>query len=108
MRPTFPAGALGFVLLCGMALPAAALDMSRHPICSSYAKAAATYDREAASRGCRVKAIRGNLGGNEVKYYNFCMRTSDAQFRVRSPVAAGHKQILMRECTRQLHYEFPL
>ena len=108
MRHVFSAGALGLALVCGLASPAAALDMSRHPVCSSYAKAAARYDREAFSRGCRVKAIRGNLNGNETAYYSFCMRTSDAEFRVRSPVAGGHRQILMRECTRQLRYEFPL
>lgn len=108
MRTKVLAGTLGSALVFGLAAPAAALDMSRHSICASYAKAAAAYDREAASRGCKVKKIRGNLGGNEVRYYNFCMRTSDAEFRVRSPVAAGHKQILMRECTRQLRYEFPL
>ena len=87
---------------------AMAQDMSRHPICASYARHAANYDREAFSRGCKVKTIRGNLNGNEGAYYTFCMRTSDAEFRGRSPVAGGHKVILMRECTRQLRYEFPL
>lgn len=99
---------VGLFLVSGVTAQAAPLDMSRHPICSSYSKAAAKYDREAASRGCKITRIRGNANKNEVRYYQYCMRTSDAEFRIRSPVAGGHRQILMRECTRQLGYEFPL
>lgn len=106
MRSVFLAAPL--VLVFAAAPGAMAQDMSRHPVRASYARHAAAYDREAFSRGCKIKLIRGNLNGNEGAYYKFCMKTSDAEFRTRSPVAGGHKQILMRECTRQLRCEFPL
>lgn len=81
-----------------------AQDMSRHPVCASFGKAAATWERNAMAQGCRLPPLKMSVkfNGNEVSGYNWCMRTSDAEFRRRSPVAGGHKAVLERNCSKQL------
>ncbi len=84
--------------------PAGGADQSRHPVCASFGKAAATWERNAMAQGCRLPPLKMSVkfNGNEVSGYNWCMRTSDAEFRRRSPQALGHKDVLERNCSAQL------
>ena len=72
-------------------------DASRHSICSSFAKHAERWDNAAKGQGCRLRNDK-----NERGYYDWCQGTSDADFRQRSPVAAGHKAGREKECSAQL------
>lgn len=73
-------------------------DMSRHPVCSSFARAAVGWNNRAKAIGCRPAKP---FVGSEGEYYNWCMGTSDAEFRSRSPQALGHKAALEKFCTKQ-------
>lgn len=82
---------------------AAPNDPSRFPVCSSFAKAALKWNNMAKSMGCK-------LPGSEVKQteaskFKWCMGTNDADFRVRSPQAAGHRAGLQKHCQKQ-HGEY--
>lgn len=86
-----------------------AQDMSRHSVCASFGKAAATWERKAMAQRCRLPPQKmgkvydpKKIFGNEATAYNWCMRTDDADFRRRSPVAIGHKGAMERYCTNQL------
>lgn len=83
--------------------PAGGSDPSRHPVCSSFGNAAANWEQRAMAQGCRLP-LRGmtNFNGNSGSAYNWCMRTSDRDFRGRSPQALGHKSLLERGCSAQL------
>jgi hypothetical protein len=72
-------------------------DQSRHPICSSFAKNAERWDNAAKAQGCRLSNDKTERG-----YYDWCQGTTDAEFRQRSPVAAGHKAGREKECSAQL------
>ena len=72
--------------------------MSRHPVCSSFARYAVGWNNKARGIGCRLAKP---FVGREGEYYNWCMGTSDAEFRVRSPQALGHKANLEKFCTKQ-------
>jgi hypothetical protein len=94
--------ALGMIALAGSVLLSEAAtagpgDRSRQPICSSFAKNAERWDNIAKGQGCRLKNDKDERG-----YFNWCMNTSDADFRVRSPVAAGHKAGREKECSQQM------
>lgn len=82
---------------------AQAPDMSRHPICASFGKAAANWENRAKGQGCTL-AFPGQttFNGNEGAAYTWCMKTSDASFRGRNPQALGHKSNLERLCGAQL------
>lgn len=73
-------------------------DMSRHPVCASFARNAILWNNRARGIGCR---LTGGFTQNEGQYYNWCMGTSDASFRARSPRALGHKKVLEEACTKQ-------
>lgn len=82
---------------------AQAQDMSRHPVCASFGKAAASWERRAMAQGCKLSFPgQTTFKGNEAGAYNWCMRTSDGSFRGRSPQALGHKSNLERLCSAQL------
>jgi len=88
---------------------AKAQDMSRHPICASFGKAAANWERRAMGQGCLLSFPRQTtFNGNEGAAYTWCMRTSDASFRGRSPQALGHKGNLERLCSAQLRRQVRL
>ncbi|MGL4637080.1 MAG: hypothetical protein ACRCWF_13940 [Beijerinckiaceae bacterium] len=85
------------------ARPAPAGDASRRRVCTSFGLAAATYERNAMAQGCRIQgANHTQFNGNQGAAFNWCMGTSDASFRGRSPQAAGHKAALERHCGTQL------
>lgn len=78
-------------------------DASRRPVCSSFGRAAATWERRAMAQGCNIRGANHTLfNGNDGAAFNWCMRTSDGDFRQRSPQALGHKAILERHCSAQL------
>ena len=77
--------------------PAQGRDNSRHNVCSSYAKNAERWENAAARQGCRFPD-----GKNEAEHYNWCLGTSDDEFRRRSPTAAGHKANLEKLCSQQM------
>ena len=56
------------------------------------------WNNKARGIGCRLAKP---FVGREGEYYNWCMGTSDAEFRVRSPQALGHKANLEKFCTKQ-------
>ncbi len=88
------------VAMISLAMPAAIAgpgDRSRQPICSSFAKNAERWDNIAKGQGCRIRNDKTERG-----YFDWCMNTSDADFRVRSPVAAGHKAGREKECSQQM------
>jgi hypothetical protein len=78
-------------------------DPSRRGVCSSFGQAAAVWEQRAQRQGCNLR-IREmtTFGGNQARATNWCMRTSDASFRTRSPQALGHKDLLERHCSVQL------
>jgi hypothetical protein len=82
--------------------PVAGGDPSRRPICTSFGNAAANWERRAASQGCNLHALRWQIWGNADRAITWCMGTSDADFRGRSPQALGHKGELERQCSAQL------
>lgn len=102
--PTVSACCISGVVRTIAAQPAAApkgappRDMSRHPVCASFARYAVGWNNKAKSIGCRLAKP---FVGKEGEYYNWCMGTSDADFRVRSPQALGHKANLEKFCTKQ-------
>jgi hypothetical protein len=79
-------------------------DQSRHSICASFGRYANYWDVRAKGFGCKFRRSQPN----EASYYRWCMRTSDASFRSRSPTAQGHKDILNKFCARQLRRPFLL
>lgn len=82
---------------------AQAQDMSRHPVCASFGKAAATWENRAKGQGCKPSFPgQTTFNGNEGAAYSWCMKTSDGSFRGRSPQALGHKGNLERLCGAQL------
>lgn len=94
--------ALGVAAMAGISIliPAAFADpgdKSRHPICSSFAKHAERWENAAKFNGCKIKGDK-----LEVQHYQWCMNTSDAEFRVRSPTAGGYKASLEKSCSQQL------
>ena len=83
--------------------PAVGGDPSRRPVCSSFGRAAATWERRAMAQGCNIRGANHTLfNGNEGVAVNWCMGTSDGDFRGRSPQALGHKGALERHCSAQL------
>ncbi len=82
--------------------PAAGGDPSRRPVCSSFGNAAANWERRAKSQGCNIRALGWTIWGSPDRAINWCMRTSDGEFRGRSPQALGHKGELERRCSVQL------
>lgn len=101
-RVTIPA--LVF-LAASLAAPASAMpnDPSRHPVCASFARAALKWNNMARSMGCKLPA--SEVKQTEASKYKWCMGTDDAQFRVRSPQAQGHRAGLQKHCQRQ-HGEY--
>lgn len=102
--------ALPLLAASAVTLPAATAgaapgDMSRHPICASFARYAVQWNTRAKNAGCRLKAP---FNGAEGSYYKWCMGTDDAQFRIRSPQALGHKKNLEDFCTKQSGATFSL
>lgn len=78
-------------------------DQSRRPVCSSFGRAAANWERRAMSQGCNIRGANHTLfNGNQASATNWCMGTSDESFRGRSPQALGHKGALERHCSVQL------
>ena len=72
-------------------------NASRQPVCSSFAQHAERWDNTAKGQGCRIKNDK-----TERQYFDWCMNTSDAEFRNRSSTAAGHKAGREKECSAQL------
>ena len=88
---------------------AQAQDTSRNPVCASYGKAAADWERKAMAQGCKLSFPNQiTFNGNDGAAYAWCMGTSDASFRGRSPQALGHKANLERLCGAQLRRPFAL
>jgi hypothetical protein len=103
--PTRLALAAG-LLFATAAAQAAPRDLSRHSVCASFARYAVQWDGKAKSMGCRLDGR--NYGRPEGFRYEWCMGTSDASFRVRSPQALGYKDALQKACGRQLKRPFAL
>lgn len=99
--PTFAAALLAALplLLAVNDAGAAPRDLSRHPVCASFARNATAWSNKARAQGCRLS---GAYGYSEGQYHEWCMGTSDASFRVRSPQALGHKANLEKACGKQL------
>jgi len=84
--------------LCGATAEASPGDMSRHPVCASFARNAVHWNNTAKGIGCRLAKP---FTFKEAEYYKWCMNTDDASFRVRSPKALGHKKNLENFCEKQ-------
>jgi hypothetical protein len=56
----------------------------------------------AQAQGCNLQAVPWTIFGGADRAITWCMGTSDAEFRGRSPQAAGHKANLERLCGAQL------
>lgn len=76
-------------------------DASRTPVCKSFASYYVTWRNKAVALGCNVGLIKDG-SWSEGEAYNFCMKTSDAEFRTRSPQALGAKGLFEKTCTQQL------
>ncbi|MFS8038067.1 hypothetical protein ACI7BZ_14100 [Xanthobacter sp. AM11] len=76
-------------------------DASRTPICKSFAKYLVTWRNKAIATGCTLGAVKEG-SWSEGEAYTFCMGTSDAEFRTRSPQALGAKGVFEKACTQEL------
>lgn len=76
-------------------------DASRTPVCKSFASYYVTWRNKAIAKGCNVGLMKDG-SWSEGEAYNFCMGTSDAEFRTRSPQALGAKGLFEKTCTAQL------
>lgn len=100
---------VAFSILASIAVVAAAPawagpgDPSRRPVCASFARAALKWNNMARSMGCKLPASEATQ--TEASKYKWCMNTNDADFRVRSPQAMGHRAGLEKHCQRQ-HGEY--
>lgn len=98
----FQAKAGGMPMMAAKAPPKpSGVDQSRKPVCSSYARHTALWKQKAAAVGCRLGAVKG-AEKSEAGQFDWCMHTSDAVFRVRSPQALGFKAGLESQCSKQL------
>lgn len=89
--------------------PKAAADGSRRPICSSFAAHAVKWRNGAAAKGCDVYRLNEPLvAKSEGELVDWCMNTSDAEFRTRSPQALGFKGVVEKQCGQQLRRPFRL
>ncbi|MFG1344653.1 hypothetical protein V5F59_07160 [Xanthobacter autotrophicus DSM 431] len=78
-------------------------DASRAPVCKSYAQALVTWRNKAIAKGCNVGVnMFEGAAYSEPEAFNWCMATSDASFRQRSPQALGYKAGLEKACSAQL------
>lgn len=60
----------------------------------------------AKSMGCKLPGRE--VRETEVSKYKWCMGTNDAEFRKRSPQAAGHRAGLQKHCQKQHGETFTL
>ena len=97
--------AMALVAAWASEVTAAPRDMSRHPVCASFARNAVKWQNSARGWSCRLS---GAYTKNEGAHYNWCMGTSDAEFRGRSAGALGHKANLEKACSRQLRQKIQL
>lgn len=74
-------------------------DMSRHSVCASFARYAVQHENNAKAGGCQQ--LPSKFLGDEGKYYQWCMNTSDADFRGRSAQALGVEKQLKEFCAKQ-------
>jgi hypothetical protein len=89
--------------------PKAAGDQSRKPICSSFARYGVDWRNRAFAKGCNVGVLPDPmLSWSEGELLDWCMRTSDAEFRGRSPKALGYKAQIEKQCSQQLRRPFKL
>ena len=89
--------------------PAAATDQSRRPVCSSFARYGVQWRNKAVAKGCDAASLPDRmLSFSEQQLMDWCMRTTDAEFRTRSPQALGYKAQLERQCAAQKRRPFKL
>lgn len=89
--------------------PKAAGDGSRKPICSSFAAHAVKWRNAAAAKGCDLYRLSEPLvPKSEGELLDWCMNTSDAEFRRRSPQALGFKGTVEKQCGQQLRRPFKI
>lgn len=77
------------------------VDQSRKPVCASFARHAAMWQKKAIALRCDLKPIGRHIR-TEAGHLDWCMRTSDAVFRQRSPQALGFKSGVEKHCSAQL------
>jgi hypothetical protein len=90
--------------------PAAKVDASRKPVCSSFARNSIKWRNLAVQKGCNVAALpdADRLTKSEQQQFDMCMATSDAEFRGRSAEALGFKGLVEKQCSAQLRRPFKL
>lgn len=85
-------------------------DQSRVKICRGFADGTTKWRNLAIQRGCKVINLphSEHFVKSAGEQFDWCMNTSDAEFRTRSDKALGFKALIEKECTAQLRRPFKL